>query len=140
MNLSTLENQLLFGDVFSIPSVDDDDTLVDTTFHWPRSIDGFAPDSYGSNFETYQEELLRSATQVDETKSNMLMRTVVGDNFVDLDSENQVFAKTLQAHSHQFDIIKQYIDNIAYAHTLNFSEKEVVPNKFLKKFKRGCRV
>ena len=68
--IPNLENQLLFDSVFLVPDTDDDSLFTSQTFVWPKSIDGFAPDGYGTNFETYSTEILNSCQRIDEVKTN----------------------------------------------------------------------
>lgn len=131
-NLSSLEKQLLIGQQFYVPNTDDNgETLTDIV--WPKSLDGFAPDSIGSSFETYQDDLYDIARRIDDVKTNWMLRTFVGDNFVDFDSDNEDFSKIVQGFGHEFDQIKLYIDNLAYAYSVTYSGEESVPNKFLYK-------
>ena len=37
-------------------------------------------------------------------------------------------------YAKEFDQIKQFIDNIAFAYSIDYNEEETVPNKFLVKF------
>ncbi len=128
--ISSLESHLLKDGTFLIPD-SDTDTLDRIKFNWPKTIDGFAPDSFGQDFNNYVTSLLNAARTVDEDKTNIMFRTMLPENFIDLDSENKIYRKLTTVYGEQFDKIKQYIDGLAYAHSVNYKGEESVPNKFI---------
>lgn len=128
--LSNLEYQLLFEQKFMVPNPDDD-TFENRSFPWPKTLDGFNPDSYGSAFESYYSTLLRSCSLIDEIKTNWMVRTMIPENYIELDSEGGIYRKIITVYAEEFDKIKQYIDGIAFAHSVTYSNEEAIPNKFL---------
>lgn len=127
---SSLESHLLKDATFLVPD-SDTDTLERIRFNWPKTIDGFAPNSFGQDFNNYVTSLLNAARTIDEDKTNIMFRTMLPENFIDLDSENKVYRKLTTVYGEQFDKIKQYIDGLAYAHSVNYKGEESVPNKFI---------
>ncbi len=128
--ISNLEEQLLNSGNFLMPNPDTD-TYERVTFTWPKTIDGFAPNSFGIEFENYATSILNSARSVDEEKTNIMLRTMLPENFINLDSENDIYRKLTTTYSEEFDRIKQYIDGLAYAHSISYDGSESVPNKFI---------
>mgnify|MGYP000933557712 CR=1 FL=1 len=128
--ISDIEYQLWFEQKFLAPS-DDDDTFISTTFTWPTTIDGFNPDTYGTAFTNYISTILRAAEQVDNIKTNWMIRTMLPENYVELDSENHIYQKLTTVFADEFDKIKKYIDNLAYAHSVTYNNEESIPDKFL---------
>lgn len=128
--LPNLENQLIYDGTFLIPNPDTG-TYERTKFEWPKTIDGFAPDSYGSSFESYVTNILEAARTIDEEKTDIMIRTMIPENYTDLDSQDKIYRKLTTVYAEQFDSIKQYIDGIAYAHSVSYDGSESVPNKFL---------
>lgn len=128
--ISNLEDQLLNSGDFLMPNTDTE-TYERVTFTWPRTIDGFSPNSYGSEFENYATSILNSARSVDEEKTNIMLRTMLPENYINLDSENDIYRKLTTTYSEEFDKIKQYIDGLAYAHSISYDGSESVPNKFI---------
>jgi hypothetical protein len=128
--ISSLENHLLNDGTFLVPDPDTD-TFERIKFTWPRNIDGFAPDSYGSDFEEYAEDLLNAARSIDEEKTNIMVRTMLPENFIDLDSDDKIYRKLTTVYATEFDKIKNYIDGLAYAHSISYDGSESVPNKFI---------
>ena len=128
--LPNLENQLIYDGNFLVPEPETD-TYERVQFDWPRTIDGFSPDSYGSGFESYANNILSNARVIDEEKTNIMLRTMIPENFTDLDSQDKIYRKLTTVYSEQFDSIKQYIDGMAYAHSVSYDGSESVPNKFL---------
>lgn len=133
LGLSELEYNMLYGFNLDVISVEDDITEISQSFVWPTTIDGFNPDTYGSSFETFKNSMLKAAADTDDAKTNILLKTVIPENYIELDSQQQVYASLVQTYAHQFDEIKRYIDGIAYAHTVTYNKEENVPDKFLKK-------
>lgn len=132
--ISALETQLLGEGIFSIPiseTVADD--FVNKKFSWPRTIDGWAPDSYGSDFESYKEDILASAERVDEEKTDIFIKTVIPENYLELDSNGKIYRTIIQSYAYEFDKLKNYIDAIAYAHSIEYNNEETVPKKFMMK-------
>jgi hypothetical protein len=128
--ISNLEDQLLNSGNFLMPNLDTE-TYERVTFTWPRTIDGFSPNSYGSEFENYATSILNSSRSVDEEKTNIMLRTMLPENYINLDSENDIYRKLTTTYSEEFDKIKQYIDGLAYAHSISYDGSESVPNKFI---------
>lgn len=133
IKLGKLEYNLLYYGKLMVPNVETDTSETEQTFTWPTTIDGFSPDSYGAQFENYKIRLLQAAANIDEAKTNILIKTVIPENFLDNDSEGQVYRKTVQAYAHEFDQIKHFIDGIAFAHSLEYSGENSVPKKFMNK-------
>jgi len=132
-NLSNLEFQLLYIEKLLIPDIEDDGSEYEETFSWPKNIDGFAPDNSGDEFETYKTNILTAAENVDRTKTNIFLNTLIPDNYLELDSDNQIYAAIIQTYAHEFDKLKKYIDAMAYAYNVSYSEEENIPSKFLYK-------
>lgn len=133
-NISKLEYNILYGDTLTVPNIETDDSEYEQTFVWPTTIDGFAPNSYGTDFETYRTNILKAASDIDDSKTNIMLKTMIPENFLEMDSDNEVYRKTVQAYAHEFDEIKHYVDAIAYAHSLEYNGEESLPQKFMYKF------
>jgi len=128
--LPNLERQIIYDGTFLVPN-SEIGTYERKIFEWPKTIDGFAPDSYGNSFDSYVENILEVARYIDEEKTNIMLRTMLPENFIDLDSQDKAYRKLTTVYAEQFDSIKQYIDGIAYAHSVSYDGSESVPNKFL---------
>lgn len=130
--ISNLEYQLLYDGYFLVPDPDTD-LFERTLFEWPRT-DGFNIDTSGTDFETYDEALMESCRAVDESKTNWMVRTMVPETYLDLDSGGEIYRKLLTVYADEFDKVKQYIDSLAFAHTVTYDNQENIPNKFVHKF------
>jgi hypothetical protein len=133
MQQSRLEKQMLNQALFDIPDVDDEKKNFTYRLPWPRTIDGFNPDTKGAQFETYQGDILLLAGNTDMDKTDIMVKTMLPDNYIEFDTDTQIYKKFTSAYAKEFDEIKQFIDNIAYAHTINYSDENSVPEKFLVK-------
>lgn len=131
--LSELEYNMLYGFMLKTLDVENDRTEVENNFIWPKTIDGFNPDTYGNAFEAFKKSMLKAAADTDDAKTSILVKTVIPENYLELDSQQQIYASLVQTYGHEFDEIKKYIDGIAFAHTITYNKIENVPDKFLKK-------
>jgi hypothetical protein len=130
---SRLERQMLNEALFDIPDVDDERQNFTYKLPWPRTIDGFNPDTKGVDFESYKSDLLLLAGNVDMDKTDIMVKTMLPDNYLEFDTDTQIYKKFTSAYAREFDEIKQFIDNIAYAHTINYNNENSIPEKFLVK-------
>lgn len=127
-----LEHHLLTSGTFKhLNPQFDDGKYITTTYVWPKTIDGFNIDINNANYVNYQNNLLTLAELIDCEKTDIMMRTMIPENFLDLDSADRLYRKTIQSYAHQFDEIKRYIDGIAYAHTVEYNGENSVPDKFM---------
>ena len=129
-SLGNLEYQLTEVGNWLVPNPSNDQ-FFEKSIVWPRSLDGFAPDSYGTNFQNFTDELLKYAVLTDQLKTNWMVRTIIPENFLELDTDGQIYNKLVQTYAEEFDKIKEYIDNLAYSHSYNYTETETISNKFL---------
>lgn len=133
-SLGRLEKQLwLRRGEFLIPNATIPNQYDVRYFEWPTTIDGFNPDLYGDAFESYKDELLLAAELVDQNNTNVMLNSFVPENLLEQDDEFSDMKGFLAVYSKEFDIIKQFIDNIAFAHSINYQQEESVPNKFMAK-------
>jgi hypothetical protein len=128
--LPSLEKQLLNDGTFLVPD-SDTDTYTRVKYTWPYDIDEFAPDGYGAAFENYANSILIAARTIDDEKTNIMLRTMLPENYIDLDSGNQIYRKLTTVYAEEFDKIKHYIDGLAYAHSISYNGEESIPNKFI---------
>lgn len=128
-----LERQLLRSGLFDIPDIDDERQNYTYRIPWPRTIDGFNPDISGNGFNDYKDTILLLAGNTDSDKTDIMIKTIIPENYLDFDTDTQIYRKIVSSYAKQFDEIKQFIDNIAYAHTLTYNEEENVPKKFMVK-------
>jgi len=131
MRQTRLEAQLLGEGLFDIPDIDDEKRDFRYRIPWPRTIDGFNPDTRGEAFEKYKSNMLLLAGNTDMDKTDIMVKTMIPDNFIQFDTKTQIYQKLTASYAKQFDEIKQFIDNIAYAHSINYNDQESVPEKFL---------
>ena len=132
--LSHLEKQLFFDGSFMVPNPDTDVFEI-INYEWPKS-DGFNPDNSGTSFDTYTSTLLSSCSQVDDLKTNWMIRTMIPENYLDLDSDGNIYRNLVSVYAEEFDKIKLYIDNLAYSHSVTYNGEESISNKFIGKFSK----
>ncbi len=131
-SLSDLEYQILFEQQLLVPNPETD-VYERQSFVWPKTIDGFNPDASGVDFESYLESILNCATSIDDTRTNWMIRTMIPENYLELDSESSAYRRLVSVYADEFDKIKKYIDNLAYSHSVTYNNQESIPDKFLHK-------
>ena len=134
--ISNLEYQLAFDGNFKVPDPDNDSVFLYQKFEWPRNIDGFNIDTYGSAFESYKESILKVAARTDEIKTSWMVRTMLPEQFAELDTDTQIYQKLTAVYAEEFDNIKAYIDNLAFMHSVSYSRAESIPDKMMYKLSR----
>ena len=128
---SRIERQLLEYGIFDIPDVDNNGDEFKFKIKWPRTNDGFNPNIRGQAFENYKNKILLLAGNVDEDKTDIMIKTMIPENLLDFDTDTQIYKKIISSYAKEFDEIKHFIDNIAYAHSLSYDGNENVPDKFM---------
>lgn len=133
-NLPSLERHVFLNGEYEIPNQDDDGVNTHT-IEWPKTIDGFNPDISGVEFDHFIDHILKHAIQIDDVKTNWIMRTMIPENYLEFDTEGAIYRKMIQVYAHEFDMLKRYIDGMAYAYTVpkERENEESIPNKFLPK-------
>jgi hypothetical protein len=77
--------------------------------------------------------MLNYASMTDRLKTNWMVRAILPENYLELDSDGSIYQKLMQVYGEEFDRIKVYIDNLAYAHSVGYSNTETIPDKLLYK-------
>ena len=65
-----------------------------------------------------------------------MIRTMIPEQFIELDTDTQIYQKLISVYGEEFDTIKAYIDNLAFMHTVNYDRLESVPDKFMYKLSK----
>ena len=131
-DISPLQNQLFFNGKYKIanPLLNDGST-IEVTYTWPKTIDGYNPNTYGTEFDVWKDSMLDFAEDLDCDKTGIMAQTMIPDSYFEFDSDNNIYKNVTQAQAQEFDIIKQYIDGLVYAHTATYDGTESVPDKFI---------
>ena len=134
-NLSALENHLLYNGVLTVPDIENEEQNddVDIEYEWPKVIDGFNPDNQGDDFESYKSDILTIAEYIDKEKTNIFLKTIIPENYLELDTDDRLYKTMVQTYAQEFDLLKKYIDSLAYAHSVTYDGQESVPEKFIGK-------
>ncbi|MHA1157003.1 MAG: hypothetical protein ACTSQK_12930, partial [Candidatus Heimdallarchaeota archaeon] len=63
----------------------------------------------------------------------IMLKTIIPENLLDFDTDTQIYKKLVSSYAKQFDEVKNFIDNIAYGHTITYDGENNIPDKFLVK-------
>ena len=141
-NLDDLEELLLNRETnpiytasFKVPrdSFDSSATdLVGVDASWPVSRDGWNPQIVGIEYSQYVEKLYDISDEVDDYKSNLIVRFLTAPQLFEFDTEDKRAESVFQLYGQSFDSVKKYIDNIAYMRHVSYDAISNVPDMLLK--------
>jgi hypothetical protein len=141
-NLDDLEELLLNRDSspiytasFRVPrdSFDESATdLIGVDATWPVSKDGWNPQIVGVEFDQYVQKLYDLSDEIDDYKSNLIVRFLTAPQLFEFDTEDKRAESVFQLYGQSFDSVKKYIDNIAYMRNVSYDGISNVPDMLLK--------
>jgi hypothetical protein len=141
-NLDDLEELLLnresnpkFTASFKVPRDSFDQTTTDiisVDVSWPLSRDGWNPQIIGTNYEYYVSKLSDLADEIDDYKSNLIVRFLTSPQLFEFDTEDRKAEAVFQLYGQSFDRVKKYIDNIAFMRNVSYDGLNNIPDILLK--------
>ena len=141
-NLDDLEALLLDRDTtprftanFKVPRDSFDKTttnIIDIQYTWPTSKDGWNPQIVGLSYENYVNQISSIAVEIDDYKSNLIVRFLTAPQLFEFDTLEQKAQSVFQLYGQSFDKIKKYIDNIAFMRNVSYDGIDNVPDILLK--------
>ena len=140
--LDDLENLLLSRDTnpkyqatFKVPRESLDESkyeITDYSVNWPLSRDGWNIQILGSDYEQYVYQLGSLANEIDDYKSDLIVRFLTAPQLFEFDTVDQKAQSVFQIYGQSFDRVKKYIDNIAYMRNVSYDGIDNVPDVLLK--------
>lgn len=111
------------------------------SFEFPR-LDDYNLDVITDEYDIFVNDLLEYANNFDEYYGNILMRKFVPDSvqsvtLEDLSADYPTYGeinKLLIVYGRHFDILNQYIEGIRFLNTVNYSNKDSMPDALLLEF------
>ena len=141
-NLDELEDTLInrettpkYTATFKVPRDSFDQTstnIVNVDISWPVSRDNWNIQIVGVNFNDYIEKLSSLGDEIDNYKSNLIVRFLTAPQLFEFDSEDKKAESIFQLYGQNFDKVKKYIDNIAYMRNVSYDSINNVPDLLLK--------
>lgn len=139
-NLGDLERYLVnretitpYEAIFKFPGEDEDGNIefIDIPAIWPVS-DGYNIDTEGTRFDIYSNSLTGIGQSYDEFKTNLIIRQLIPNSYLQLDyTSNKKGEKLLAIYGRQFDEIKAFIDGIAHINTVNYGKIDNAPDAII---------
>ena len=135
-SLDDLESILLNRDVYpkytSTFTVMTDDNIPETqSVTWPTSYDGWNLSTNGLEFSMYVNDLSNIGINVDEYKSNLIIRFLTSPQLFEFDTIDKKIEAIFQIYGQSFDMVKKYIDNIAYMRNVTYDGINNIPDTLL---------
>jgi hypothetical protein len=141
-NLDDLESLLLnretnpkYTATFKVPRESFDKTSTDLTdieVSWPVSRDGWNLQIIGLGYDEYLYNLSAIADEIDDYKSNLVVRFLTAPQLFEFDTEEKKGETIFQLYGQNFDRVKKYIDNIAFMRNVSYDGVNNVPDILLK--------
>jgi hypothetical protein len=141
-NLDELEKSLLnresnpkYTATFKVPRDSFDETstdIVDVSVSWPISKDNWNLQIVGINYNDYIGTLSSLGDEIDDYKSNLIVRFLSAPQLFEFDTEEKRAESVFQLYGQSFDKVKKYIDNIAYMRNVSYDGINNVPDILLK--------
>jgi len=125
----------IYTATFKVPrdSFDESKTvLIDYNLTWPVSRDNWNIHIVGVDYEDYINKLSSIGEEIDDYKSNLIVRFLASPQLFEFDTEDQKAQSVFQLYGQSFDRIKKYIDNIAYMRNVSYDGINNVPDLLLK--------
>ncbi len=124
-----------FNASFNVPRDTNDGNTTETITvyaNWPISKDGWNIQIVGLDYENYLETISSYAEEIDNYKSNLIVRFLTAPQLYEFDTEEQKAESIFQIYGQSFDRVKKFIDNIAYMRNVSYDGINNVPDVLLK--------
>ena len=125
----------IFKTTFQIPrdtSGGSKTEIIPVEVNWPVSKDGWNIRIVGLEYQNYIDKVNSIAIEVDEYKSDLIVRFLTSPQLFEFDTDDQKTNKIFQLYGQNFDKVKKYIDNIAYMRNVSYDTINNIPDVFLK--------
>ena len=106
--------------------------IIPVEVNWPISKDGWNIRIVGLEYQNYIDTVNSIAIEVDEYKSDLIVRFLSSPQLFEFDTDDQKTNKIFQLYGQNFDKVKKYIDNIAYMRNVSYDTINNIPDVFLK--------
>jgi hypothetical protein len=129
------ESNPIYTASFRVPrdSFDESATdLIGVDATWPVSRDGWNPQIIGIEFDQYVQRLYDLSDEIDDYKSNLIVRFLTSPQLFEFDTEDKRAESVFQLYGQSFDSVKKYIDNIAYMRHVSYDGISNIPDMLLK--------
>ena len=107
-------------------------SLLDVKYNWPISKDNYNLQIVGIAYDEYINNLVDVADEIDDYKSNLLVRFLSSPQLFEFDSDDKKAESVFQLYGQSFDKVKKYIDNIAYMRNVSYDGVNNLPDILLK--------
>ena len=106
--------------------------LITETAQWPIARDGWNIQIVGIDFNSYVDTISSIGTEIDDYKSNLILRFLTAGQLFEFDTEDKKAEAIFQVYGQSFDRIKKFIDNIAFMRNVSYDKVNNVPDILLK--------
>jgi len=106
--------------------------IVTEVVIWPLSKDGWNPQIMGIDFDYYLEQLVSIGEDINNYKSNLIVRFLTAPQLFEFDTPDQKYEAINQIYGQSFDQVKKFIDNIAFMRNVTYDKINNVPDLLLK--------
>jgi hypothetical protein len=106
--------------------------IVGVEVSWPIARDGWNIQIIGLEYERYIDELNTLADEIDDYKSNIVVRFLTAPQLFEFDTDDKRIDSIFQLYGQSFDKVKNYITNIANMRNVSYDSINNIPDLLLK--------
>lgn len=131
--LMNRETNPIYNATFKVPRDSFNDTeIVNVDVNWPISKDNWNLQITGLDYLLYIEQLNTLSNDIDNYKSNLIVRFLTAPQLFEFDTENKHAEAIFQLYGQNFDNVKKFIDNIALMRNVTYDGINNIPDLLLK--------
>jgi len=131
--LMNRETNPIYQATFKVPrDTYDGAEIIGVDVNWPISKDNWNLQITGIDYLLYIDKLNVLANEIDDYKSNLIIRFLTAPQLFEFDTENKHAESVFQLYGQNFDFIKKYIDNIALMRNVSYDGINNIPDLLLK--------
>ena len=109
-----------------------DPEIVTVYANWPISRDGWNIQIEGIDFGEYVDSLSTIGEDIDGYKSNLVVRFLTSPQLYEFDTPDHKMEAIFQIYGQSFDLVKKFIDNVAYMRNVSYDGINNLPDRLLK--------
>ena len=134
-SLMNRDTNPIYSSSFQVPRDSSDNSktsLVNIQYSWPISNDGWNIQIAGIDYESYVRSLSNISDEIDDYKSNLMVRFLASPQLFEFDTDDQKAQSVFQLYGQSFDSVKKFIDNIAHMRNVSYDGINNLPDILLK--------
>jgi len=124
--------QPIYTAIFQVPVQNDYGQFYvkEQQITWPKDGE-WNLDIRSTLFDSYLTQLQIIAEEFDTFKTNLISRFLTSGSLKEFDTMGRKVEKVFQIYGRSFDQLKQYVDGLSFANSVNYNPKNDIPSELL---------